>query len=70
MVVLKRKAEIICNCYKRLESYGELIQVLVEILTSATGSTEQASRKEYAMYMFELLAEYHLPQEQIVNNAN
>lgn len=25
--------------------------------------------KEFAMYVFELLSEYHLPQEQIVNNS-
>ncbi len=67
MLVLKKKAEIVCACYREIENYPELIQQLVTVLQSQEGTQEQISaRKEYAMYIFELLAEYHLPQDQIV----
>jgi hypothetical protein len=41
------------------------------VIQSTEGTPEQVSAKKvYAMYIFELLAEYHLPQEQIVQNSN
>ena len=40
-------------------------------LLAATGGepAEQAKRKQFAMYNFEILAEYHLSQELIVENS-
>lgn len=67
MALLKRKAEIVCTCYKEIQNYPELVMQLVSVLQSQTGtSEEQAVKKVYAMYIFELLSEYHLPQDQIV----
>jgi hypothetical protein len=62
MPLLKRKAEIICSCYREMQNYPELISQLVALLQSQQGP-EGEIKKVYAMYIFELLAEYHLPQE-------
>ena len=71
MHFLKKKADIITACYREIENYPELIQQLVLVLQSQEGTPEQLGiKKVYAMYIFELLAEYHLPQEQIVQNSN
>ena len=59
MLLLKKKAELLCACYRELQNFPELISQLVTVLQSASGS----DMKEYAMYIFELLAEYHLPQD-------
>ncbi len=64
MLLLKKKADIICACYREIENYPELIQQLVQVMQSQDGTPEQlAIKKVYAMYLFELLAEYHLPQD-------
>ena len=65
MTLLKKKADIICACYKELDGgYPELIGSLVAVLHSQEGTPEQlVIKKVYAMYIFELLAEYHLPQD-------
>jgi len=40
-------------------------------LLSQSGDDEKTVKgKEFALYMFELLAEYHLPQEQINENSS
>ena len=71
MLFLKKKADIIASCYREIENYPELIQQLVQVLQSQDGTPEQLGiKKVYAMYIFELLAEYHLPQEQIVQNSS
>ncbi|TNV74745.1 hypothetical protein FGO68_gene4951 [Halteria grandinella] len=51
---LKRKADLVCAC-----SLVALLQ-----------SQEDVNKKVYAMYIFELLAEYHLPQDQIIQNSD
>jgi hypothetical protein len=70
--LLRRKSEALCKLYKKTETYGELIQWLQQVST-ATGQTSspeaEIKSKVIAMYMFELLAEYHLPQELIVQNS-
>ena len=64
MQLLKKKAEIICACYRELSNYPELIQQLVVVLQSTDGTPEsQTQKKVYCMYLFEMLAEYHLPQD-------
>lgn len=70
--LLARKADIICKCYAKLEDqYPELIQSLIEQMGAAGPSDEQEiKRKQYALYNFELLAEYHLSQELIVQNSD
>ena len=68
--MLERKAEIICKCYKKLDNYGEMIQNLVQLLRMNEGSEQEVvKRKQFAMYNFEILAEYHLSQELIVENS-
>ena len=68
--LLQRKADIICKCYKKLEIYPEMIQNLVTILKSKEGSaTEIVKRKQFAMYNFEILSEFHLSQELLVENS-
>jgi hypothetical protein len=57
MQLLRRKAEIICSCYKDIQNYQELILQLVGVLKQKS----VPASKEYAMHIFELLAEYHLP---------
>lgn len=62
MLYLKKKAEIICSCYREIENYPELIVQLAQILQSSEGSSDQlVIKKVYSMYIFEILAEYHLP---------
>ena len=62
MLFLKKKAEIICSCSREIQNYPELIASLVGVLQSQDGTPEQISvKKVYAMFIFELLAEYHLP---------
>ena len=62
----RRKAEIICKLHKKDETYVDLIAQLQQLATGSSqvpGSGEEAliKSKVMAMYMFELLAEYHLP---------
>jgi len=65
--ILRRKAEIICKCHKQEESYGELVVQMSALAGQAASSDDSVNKgKRFAMYMFELLSEYHLPQEQIV----
>ena len=67
--ILRRKAEIICKIHKKQENYAELIVKLQGLAAQPASSDEVVLKsKEFAMFMFELLAEYHLPQELIVSN--
>lgn len=69
-LLLERKADIICKCYKKLEIYPEMIQNLVTILKSKDGSPKEiVKRKQFAMYNFEVLSEYHLSQDLLVENS-
>ena len=65
MNLLRRKAEILCKLHKKEGSYGELVQQLQQLALQEPNSSDAGiiKGKELAMYMFELLAEYHLPQE-------
>lgn len=65
MNLLRRKAEIICKLHRKEESYPEIVSQLSELLQREpnSDSDEIVKGKEIAMYMFELLAEFHLPQE-------
>lgn len=72
--LLRRKAEVVCKLYKKSANYGELIQMLQSWASGnqVPGSADDAvsKAKVTAMYMFELLAEYHLPQELIVQESD
>ena len=58
---LKRKADIICKCFNKLDTYNEMIENLVQLLKMNDGTPEEViKRKQFAMYNFEILAEYHL----------
>lgn len=47
-----------------------MIQNLVQLLRMNEGSEQEVvKRKQFAMYNFEILAEYHLSQELIVENS-
>ena len=71
MNLLRRKAEIVCKIHKKEGNYANLLQKLQLMSTQYTGANEIGVKsKEFAMYMFELLAEYHLPQELIVSNQD
>lgn len=71
MNLLRRKAEIICKLHKKEESYGELVQQMGQLAGQEASNADSIVKgKQFAMYMFELLSEYHLPQEQIVANSN
>ena len=62
MNLLRRKAEIICKLHKKEESYGELVQNLSQLAGKPASNDEATIKgKEFAMYVFELLSEYHLP---------
>lgn len=63
MSLLRRKAEILCKLHRKDESYAELVQQLQQLalLEPNSDSTSIIKGKELAMYMFELLSEYHLP---------
>lgn len=68
--VLRKKAEIICKCFKKLETYEEMIQNLVSLLKATDGDqAELVKKKQFAMYNFEILSEYHLSQELIVAHS-
>ena len=48
-----------------------MIQNLVALLKSTDGTKEEnVRRKQFAMYNFEVLSEYHLSQEHIVDNSS
>ena len=48
-----------------------MIQNLVQMLQNTEGTPEEnIKRKQFAMYNFEILAEYHLSQELIVKNSD
>lgn len=70
MNLLRRKAEIICKLHRKEESYPEIVAQLAALLQREPNSESEEiiKGKEIAMYMFELLTEFHLPQEQIVEN--
>lgn len=62
MPLLRRKAEIVCKIHKKENAYAELITKLQCLASQPISSDEVVVKsKEFAMYMFELLAEYHLP---------
>ena len=65
MSLLRRKAEILCKLHRKDESYAELVQMLQQFALQEPSSDAAPiiKGKELAMYMFELLSEYHLPQE-------
>jgi hypothetical protein len=63
MNLLRRKAEIICKLHKLEESYSELVQKISVWLSEQQTSDAVVKQKQLAMYMFELLSEYHLPQD-------
>lgn len=44
--ILKRKADIICKCYRKLDSYPEMIQNLVALLKQTEGSPEELVKKK------------------------
>ena len=68
--LLKRKADIICKCFRKLETYPEMIQNLVSVLSRTEGSQEELVKsKQFAMYNFEVLSEFHLSQELIVEHS-
>ena len=47
-----------------------MIQDLNALLAATDGTpAEQVKRKQFAMYNFEILAEYHLSQELIVEHS-
>ena len=59
---LRRKAEILCKIHKKLGTYAELIAKLQGLAAQPASADELVLKsKEFAMYMFELLAEFHLP---------
>jgi len=70
MNLLRRKAEILCKLHKKDETYAEIVQMLQELALREPNSDNAGviKGKELAMYMFELLAEYHLPQEELESN--
>ena len=54
-----------------MESYEEMITNLVNLLKWNEGSKEEITkRKQFAMYNFEILSEFHLSQELIVEHSN
>jgi len=63
--VQRSRAELLCKVYKVLGQFPELLGHLQSMLQ--TGSP---FLKELAMYMFELLAEYHLPKQEVIDNAD
>jgi hypothetical protein len=63
---LRRKADLVCACYKESKNYTELILSLVQLIQEGG----EPRKRVYAMYIFELLSEYHLPQDQIVSNSD
>lgn len=70
--LLEKKAEIICKCYKKLDTYPEMIQNLVATLRiqDQVSDAEKIKRKQFAMYNFELISEFHLTQELLVQNSD
>ena len=70
MSLLRRKAEVLCKVHRKEESYAELVQSLRQLALQEPNSDSPAviKGKELSMYMFELLSEFHLPQEQIEQN--
>lgn len=68
--LLARKADIICKCYAKLgDMYSEMIANLVGLMTAGPTPEEETKRKGFALYNFEILAEYHLSQELITENS-
>jgi intracellular sulfur oxidation DsrE/DsrF family protein len=62
--MLKRRADVICKIYSKLENkYPEMIQNLVALMKEPVSTEIDVKRKTFALYNFEVLAEYHLPQE-------
>ena len=65
MNLLRRKAEILVKSYKKSGSFDELIQFLMEMAKGPVSEDAQViAGKEVAMYIFEMLTEYHLTNEQ------
>ena len=59
--LLKRKADLICKCYRKLESYDEMISGLKALFEITDGAEdENMKRKVFGLYNFEILSEYHL----------
>jgi hypothetical protein len=69
--LLRRKAEVICKLHRREESYGEIVQEIQTLAQKPSSADESVVKsKQFAMYALELLSEFHLPQEQIVQNKD
>jgi hypothetical protein len=69
---LKRKAEIVSKGSAKLKQYEQLVKFVEGSLTKVLPETtaEAVKEKEYDMYVLELLTEYHLPQELIVQSSD
>ena len=70
MSLLRRKAEILCKLHHKLETYSEIVTMLTQLALKDPSSPDEGiiKGKEIAMFMFDLLSEYYLPQEQIIQN--
>lgn len=63
-ITLKLKAEVICKCQNRLNGLKALINDLATLLKWTEGPPEELlKRKQFALYSFEVLSEYHLSQD-------
>lgn len=70
IALLRRKAEVICKCFKKLETYDEMIQNLIQLLKQDQSQPNVVKQKQFALYNFELLSEYHLDEEFVVKHSS
>lgn len=60
MTLLKRKGDIISKIYVRQNRSEELLKMLVE-----WSNSESSPARQLAMYLFEVVSDYHLTSEQL-----
>ena len=60
MTLLKRKGDIISKIYVRQNRSEELLKMLVE-----WSNSESSTARQLAMYLFEVVSDYHLTSEQL-----
>ena len=65
--LLRRKAEMLCKLHKRAQSFPELLQQLLGLIIQEPDSEVESiiRGKVVAMYMFDLLSEFHMTQKQM-----
>jgi hypothetical protein len=69
-LLLQRKADLICKCCMKLNSFDKIVVNLANLLKNTESTLEvSVKQKQFAIYNFNILTQYYLPQDIMVSSA-